>query len=830
MNSRNEIMYKYEIKDEILDSAREAVINSLNSTKNDSSLSGQSYHVTEGVSHIENSGVASKTNGYTFKLGKTGFQHGFRTSMSYDDDKVTLALRNDFVRHLSTFIEFYDENDEVVTPQDWDSFFDSWMDFTGADELETDTCKFLTMVNPVPTIMGIPVSGDFNSSSVTFTWPMNARYAKVRAGGLGSSGAHDTNIVTIGATLTGIFELAIPTVILASTAGMGDESALLESVADDISLAGTVTSFFYSLIWTHSSPTFGTVAKKLAVAAAEFVWTNKTIRNWVIKKIAESELEEAVPFIGLALHIADMASTAATLVETSVEVGTSPWIIENTIQPSHNIDVVISHDVDDFQFPATATHYKVFAKFSGNDTQVIEKTLPVDPTTGDPVTVSEPQTVTFAGVPAGGHFSLKVLFYSDTGWLAAQKDLDGLANVNDDNSDKLTINLAIEENLVPLSADTQYSHKDKLAYNDTDNYHWMGTTDAPTETYLDYSVDTTSNSISYLGNITVSQKVGAAAYTWRGYTPDQDACSGSSSGGQLYNFKSVSLTEDPTVGMMQTECGYSDKPFVLYDFLTAKEDAMNWVVLGKNSEYYVRNIGYETDGTFDVPETSYGKFPIRIDSMVYHPFGYLIGINNDYAKMYSVNLTSIGVTDDLAPEALPIAGPALHLAGIEANPSLLRHPVAIKLSPENTIMVLDDIHELTVGTNNENLKARVKAFTTTGTPVKYFEDKYSLDLIDNDEDVLVTFLDFDFEAQGYIYVLSYATPTDEPNYQVKASDYRLDLYDPAGNFLSRTTGLAAAKMAVDKWRNIFSLNYEMLIGADGYSEPSISEWIPSTPD
>jgi hypothetical protein len=48
-------------------------------------------------------------------------------------------------------------------------------------------------------------------------------------------------------------------------------------------------------------------------------------------------------------------------------------------------------------------------------------------------------------------------------------------------------------------------------------------------------------------------------------------------------------------------------------------------------------------------------------------------------------------------------------------------------------------------------------------------------------------------------------------------------------YVSRTTGVAAGKMAVDLWRNIFTLNYEPLIGPDGL-EPSLSQWTPSTPD
>jgi hypothetical protein len=78
------------------------------------------------------------------------------------------------------------------------------------------------------------------------------------------------------------------------------------------------------------------------------------------------------------------------------------------------------------------------------------------------------------------------------------------------------------------------------------------------------------------------------------------------------------------------------------------------------------------------------------------------------------------------------------------------------------------------------------------------------------------------EATGYIYVLSYQ------NSGRTADDYRIDIYDPNGAWLSRTTGVAAARCALDKWRNLFTLNYEALRGRLGL-EPSLSEWIPSTP-
>ena len=63
--------------------------------------------------------------------------------------------------------------------------------------------------------------------------------------------------------------------------------------------------------------------------------------------------------------------------------------------------------------------------------------------------------------------------------------------------------------------------------------------------------------------------------------------------------------------------------------------------------------------------------------------------------------------------------------------------------------------------------------------------------------------------------------------------YRLDIYTPEGDWICRTTGVNASKLDVDFWRNAYTLNYEKLRYPDGtlptVTEPSVSQWIPSTP-
>jgi len=89
----------------------------------------------------------------------------------------------------------------------------------------------------------------------------------------------------------------------------------------------------------------------------------------------------------------------------------------------------------------------------------------------------------------------------------------------------------------------------------------------------------------------------------------------------------------------------------------------------------------------------------------------------------------------------------------------------------------------------------------------------------------VVLVDLSLESKGYLYVLKYLQPRSG---KVGAEDYRLDIYNPDGSSLAQVAGIAAARLQVDLWRDVFTVNYEILQGS-GRTEPSVAEWIPSTP-
>jgi hypothetical protein len=120
---------------------------------------------------------------------------------------------------------------------------------------------------------------------------------------------------------------------------------------------------------------------------------------------------------------------------------------------------------------------------------------------------------------------------------------------------------------------------------------------------------------------------------------------------------------------------------------------------------------------------------------------------------------------------------------------------------------------------------RLQAFDPSANPVLHFRGQTASTLALEDEGPGVTYLDLGTEAAGYLYVLSYV------NNGRTVADYRLDLYDPEGpdgQSLSRTTGVAAARLAVDTFRNVYTLNYAAVATAP-QPEPSVSQWVPVTP-
>ena len=98
------------------------------------------------------------------------------------------------------------------------------------------------------------------------------------------------------------------------------------------------------------------------------------------------------------------------------------------------------------------------------------------------------------------------------------------------------------------------------------------------------------------------------------------------------------------------------------------------------------------------------------------------------------------------------------------------------------------------------------------------------------------------EKMTYLYVLFYTGNGGAP------SDYHVSIYQygtaaPVKNPLVTTDGVAAARIAVDMWHAMYTLNYDMVTDGQGHhagphnpttgpagrTVPSVSEWLPPVP-
>jgi hypothetical protein len=238
---------------------------------------------------------------------------------------------------------------------------------------------------------------------------------------------------------------------------------------------------------------------------------------------------------------------------------------------------------------------------------------------------------------------------------------------------------------------------------------------------------------------------------------------------------------------------------------------MNFFLEPSTNSILVKSVVADATTPFDVSTAqAWGQFSQPLDSVAVVPTGYLVGVNRANHKMEILELPPAPVDSNQAPGSVAFS---VQKMGIGTRPGLLASPVALAVFG-TTILILEEGNR------------RIQAVDVSANPVMQFQGQTAstIDLraVESDPSSVV-YLDISVEGLGFMYVLSYT------NGGLAAADYRLDIYDPDGNFLLRKTGVAAARMVVDTFRNVYTLNYETIAGAPRV-EPSLSQWEPSTPE
>jgi hypothetical protein len=158
---------------------------------------------------------------------------------------------------------------------------------------------------------------------------------------------------------------------------------------------------------------------------------------------------------------------------------------------------------------------------------------------------------------------------------------------------------------------------------------------------------------------------------------------------------------------------------------------------------------------------------------------------------------------------------ALVAGGQGTRPGRMTSPVAAAVSADGVVLVLED------GTAGN----RLLAFDVAGNPLPYFkrqkESPYWMRLAST---AGATYLDMSVEFTNYIYVLS-----QDPNDQtITLSIYHPTQADTAP--ICATPNVNAGAIAVDYWRSLYALNYDVLTLGGAFpaiTEPSVSVWRPN---
>ena len=797
-----------------------------NTTSDPTQQSGTLYRYGDGVTTSDQTldGLGAG-NGLSFTT--KDFSPGQGYSVSVTDVEfsttpgisafVTVRVKNWYVRFLGLYVRYLDGDGNPVSTSSLSDALNQALD-TGfplrgpggvSNFWDTESDLFLDLLGPEKEVLGIP-TGD-QERTLRLPIPDEAVSLMVLASGLGSTSAsaNPYNGTTVpGATMTGLFNLSLPTFFLALNAAAGVSRMMdgLEETSNVLAIVPLALKVFadtFEAIGFDDPDAFA----NLGVSVGQMLLTSTATKlvEFVVTYLTEGETTEdlldAIPVVGGFFAMVTVLGTVAQIAETSTQVLQSPSTYAFEVTLTHDIDVVIAGDPDNAgSWPSTATHFKVVLLFDGGTpTQLIQDL---------PATTVDSQTASFAGVPLGGKVTASVQVYSDTGFQVAKATAGPFDNLDSTAGDPLELDLQLTELMVPLTASTLYSHKEVIALDDVGNHVWEASDIPPIQEPL---VCTPANgALCALSGITVNTTAGAVGQSFQSANDQVGDCTIGPPGGQSDQFSNVSVTADPQDGYFFSGCGFDAPPRVVYDLINDSDfnfylDTSTTPTGFKGG--VIRQIRLsEGNQGFDAPDSNraWGKLHFPSDALLLHPGRKIVSINATHSKIEVIDLPDAAVPDADAPASHTYGGKGLR-EGLMDAPSLAA------LAPDGSVLVLE--------TGNQ----RIQAFDLNANPAQRFgvaKTDYFFELRDAD---VASYLDFAVEFEGYMYVL----------WKDISGVKTLDIYDPEGNYLASTPDFVAETMAVNYWRDIYTQNAQALRLPDGSlparTEPAISHWVPSTP-
>jgi hypothetical protein len=835
------------------------------STKNDLRLKDKKWTQEQGFSVVTDTAPTELSLVAVLEKNDNDFKvaaempmrlHGVRTftgqpSAPGAGNRTRLRFENVFLRWLSFYIRFLDFNLNPLPTPGWRP---DNTEPAPRDIFEKDDLRWLGYLEPTDVLFGAPNPFLPGVLDIDITFPEKAVAAQLFGLGLGT-GKNDFPLAVIGPGVhTILSNLAIPSLLLAFTVASKVNKPLYNLFRNKRVQAGiAAVGAAYASYVVGSSIANGkadyrgisligqTLFKKGFGAAFD------PVIDYLVELIAVELLEHEIPFVGWATAAIDVGIGIAQITQTIVAVATSPWQIPNRLSATITSKVTVQPDPQAGVFPSslsgTRRSYNIRLVYQG-----IQPTLSVTKEL-DPNSIPTELTETFTN-KLGGRVKIQCDFFTGSR-LAASASTEWLQN---DEANTGDVTLALLNAPVVLTESSHYEHARLLTYQDG-AYSWMTTRDAPEPRMKepDKPPDPSKppNTIFQLVGLTLSQRHHQLGWAWQAAGLGIVDCVSGARDTHLFALQNADIPERPMDDARFSGCGYSFVASLVYDpyvpRFEKRADGQYKIENGrpvpdpkdrdlgsyyidpstatlddnKGGGYHLRKIptfGTAPINSRDSKPPSFGRFPMAPDSVVIHPSGRVLAINTAASALMVTTLASDGQLDDEVTFARVLGGPAVNYvdpAGQETlrrRPGLLANPVAISSTYDGTVLVLENALAAPA-------LSRVQAFDGNGNPVNAFPAN----------GVLVPFLELptgrhylDLVAVGnadlsYLYILSYEGDG------TARTDYSVDIYQTgpkAGdrNPLVTTNGVAAARLAVDLFRTMYTLNFVMT--TDGHGEPS----------
>ncbi|HEY0836066.1 MAG TPA: hypothetical protein VGE72_19330 [Azospirillum sp.] len=873
--------YQQTPRDAVIQAALEPLAPLLVRVNNDMRLKDRKWSVQTGQSVVSQDGARQLALAATLEAGLDGGAswdaavsvksavHGLKTSVSVVDRtsrKVKVTLENTLMRYLGAYVRFYDADGNAMSVPDWYAEDDSEAKSIDGGGLQYEDLRYLGLLSPVNSILGIPIVSDPGLQEVTFTFPPGAVKASIYGSGLGTGADLWPKTPVYGGVMTGVCNLGIPAFMLGFQVAAQSYKPLYD-IVKDLSrnpafvtlVAGSGAVYLGGTSMQEKSFNWKAFSK-----ISQFIFSSAATRIlvWVEIQIVGQKAAEQIPFAGWIMTAINIATGIAQMAQTIAAISSSPWNIENTIATTITTTITLHPDPRNKSFPQGRERSSVIKMIFKDQTR---------PTVTQTHAVADDSTAltlpaAFTGNTLGGKVRFEADFYIGT-WLAGKATSGWIAN-DEDNATALDMYLV--QYPVPLDKDSIYSHTQIMVY-DQGAYRWQPSPQAPTATIADRNTAPAGNAIGDWTGLALSQRSGMLGLSWQAAGMGIIDCA-SGADGQLYAFQNVNIPGTPMDAVKFPSCGFTGPTRLVYDPYPPKflmKDGQ-WVIVDgrpvadpddvRLGEYYVdprpakipaesgggyhlRRVSLDPGTPLDMSagQKSWGRFPYFPTSIAMHPSGLVVAVNADSKRLQVMTLATEAAADDQVPLAKTGAGPAQD----STRPGLLFHPVAVTCAYDGTILVLEDTKSSTGST--DTVIARLSAYDLWMSPVdRFFDDAGEpspwLYLSNAADHYYLDLAAVGDEKMTYIYVLYYTGTGAQP------SDYSMAIYTygatkPDTNPLVVTPSIAAARLAVDMWHSAYTLNFAMVTdaagkpagpgdggtGPAGRTVPSVSLWLPPIP-